>query len=52
MKLVLLDLCRFTSALAGQAVNDIIQRTTGRLESLHSEGVHVLRYPGLCYKHL
>ncbi|CAN6685793.1 unnamed protein product [Malus baccata var. baccata] len=32
----------FTSALAGQAVNDIIQRTTGRLESLHSEGVHRL----------
>ncbi|KAK9942232.1 hypothetical protein M0R45_007908 [Rubus argutus] len=32
----------FTSALAGLAVNDIIQRTTGRLESLHSEGVHRL----------
>ncbi|KAK7273941.1 hypothetical protein RIF29_15009 [Crotalaria pallida] len=32
----------FTSALAGQPVNDIIQRTAGRLESLHSEGVHRL----------
>ncbi|PON56991.1 BAT2 domain protein [Parasponia andersonii] len=32
----------FTSALSGQAVTDIIQRTTGRLESLHSEGVHRL----------
>ncbi|XVE93300.1 hypothetical protein REPUB_Repub01dG0179100 [Reevesia pubescens] len=32
----------FTNALAGLAVNDIIQRTAGRLESLHSEGVHRL----------
>ncbi|XP_062177837.1 uncharacterized protein LOC133882647 [Alnus glutinosa] len=32
----------FTSALAGLAVNDMIQRTAGRLESLHSEGVHRL----------
>ncbi|XP_012072473.1 uncharacterized protein LOC105634248 isoform X2 [Jatropha curcas] len=32
----------FTSALAGLTVNDIIQRTTGRLETLHSEGVHRL----------
>ncbi|GAB4853951.1 hypothetical protein Ancab_018160 [Ancistrocladus abbreviatus] len=32
----------FTSALAGLAANDIIQRTAGRLESLHSEGVHRL----------
>lgn len=32
----------FTNALAGQAVNDIIQRTAGRLETLHSEGVHRL----------
>ncbi|XLU76522.1 hypothetical protein S245_035575 [Arachis hypogaea] len=32
----------FTNVLAGLAVNDIIQRTTGRLESLHSEGVHRL----------
>ncbi|XWS67981.1 hypothetical protein CRYUN_Cryun04dG0051000 [Craigia yunnanensis] len=32
----------FTNSLAGLAVNDIIQRTTGRLESLHSEGVHRL----------
>ncbi|GMN37521.1 hypothetical protein TIFTF001_006881 [Ficus carica] len=32
----------FTGALAGLAVNDIIHRTTGRLESLHSEGVHRL----------
>ncbi|KAA3462932.1 F420-non-reducing hydrogenase subunit G [Gossypium australe] len=34
----------FTNALAGLAVNDVIQRTAGRLDSLHSEGVHVLRY--------
>ncbi|KAK5774559.1 hypothetical protein PVK06_042414 [Gossypium arboreum] len=33
----------FTNALAGLAVNDVIQRTAGRLDSLHSEGVHVLR---------
>ncbi|XP_021855081.2 uncharacterized protein [Spinacia oleracea] len=32
----------FTSALSGVSANDIIQRTTGRLESLHSEGVHRL----------
>uniref|UniRef100_A0A803LE07 DUF7798 domain-containing protein n=2 Tax=Chenopodium quinoa TaxID=63459 RepID=A0A803LE07_CHEQI len=32
----------FTSALAGVSANDIIQRTTGRLETLHSEGVHRL----------
>ncbi|KAK7308566.1 hypothetical protein VNO77_42184 [Canavalia gladiata] len=32
----------FTNTLAGLAVNDIIQRTTARLESLHSEGVHRL----------
>lgn len=32
----------FTNALAGLAANDIIQRTTARLESLHSEGVHRL----------
>ncbi|KAA8536157.1 hypothetical protein F0562_028635 [Nyssa sinensis] len=32
----------FTSALAGLAANDIIQRTSGRLDSLHSEGVHRL----------
>ncbi|RYQ86838.1 hypothetical protein Ahy_B10g106454 isoform B [Arachis hypogaea] len=34
----------FTNVLAGLAVNDIIQRTTGRLESLHSEGVHFLNF--------
>lgn len=32
----------FTSALTGLAANDIVQRTTGRLESIHSEGVHRL----------
>ncbi|KAJ8766633.1 hypothetical protein K2173_001153 [Erythroxylum novogranatense] len=32
----------FTSSLAGQSINDIIQRTAGRLETLHSEGVHRL----------
>ncbi|KAL5070896.1 hypothetical protein RYX36_021783 [Vicia faba] len=32
----------FTNALAGLAVNDIIQRTSGRIDSLHSEGVHRL----------
>ncbi|TXG66762.1 hypothetical protein EZV62_008037 [Acer yangbiense] len=30
----------FTNALAGKTLNDIIQRTAGRIESLHSEGVH------------
>ncbi|GAB2267276.1 hypothetical protein Dimus_002262 [Dionaea muscipula] len=30
----------FANALGGLAANDMIQRTTGRLESLHSEGVH------------
>ncbi|KAM7479225.1 hypothetical protein LguiA_027438 [Lonicera macranthoides] len=32
----------FASTLAGLAPNDIIQRTAGRLDSLHSEGVHRL----------
>ncbi|KAL2925396.1 Sensor protein CutS [Bienertia sinuspersici] len=32
----------FTSALTGLSANDIIQRTAGRVESLHSEGVHRL----------
>lgn len=32
----------FTNALAGLAGNDIISKTAGRLESLHSEGVHRL----------
>ncbi|KAL9267611.1 hypothetical protein AKJ16_DCAP26061 [Drosera capensis] len=32
----------FSSTLTGLAVNDIIQRTAIRLESLHSEGVHRL----------
>ncbi|KAL2254690.1 uncharacterized protein LOC105169582 [Sesamum indicum] len=32
----------FASALAGLAPNDIVQRTSGRLDSLHSEGVHRL----------
>ncbi|XP_002519153.2 uncharacterized protein LOC8275563 [Ricinus communis] len=32
----------FTSAIAGLTVNDIVQRTASRLETLHSEGVHRL----------
>ncbi|KAG8368309.1 hypothetical protein BUALT_Bualt15G0032200 [Buddleja alternifolia] len=32
----------FASALAGLDPNDIIQRTSGRLDTLHSEGVHRL----------
>ncbi|KAL2477216.1 hypothetical protein Fot_46230 [Forsythia ovata] len=32
----------FASSVAGLAPNDIIQRTAGRLDSLHSEGVHRL----------
>ncbi|KAK3002786.1 hypothetical protein RJ639_018344 [Escallonia herrerae] len=32
----------FTNTLSGLAPNDIIQRTAGRLDSLHSEGVHRL----------
>ncbi|KAL2460208.1 hypothetical protein Adt_43628 [Abeliophyllum distichum] len=36
----------FASSLAELAPNDIIQRTAGRLDSLHSEGVHVCRSLG------
>ncbi|KAL8542652.1 hypothetical protein ACS0TY_003510 [Phlomoides rotata] len=36
----------FPSALAGLAPNDMIQRTSGRLDTLHSEGVHMLS--GIC----
>ncbi|CAL1372493.1 unnamed protein product [Linum trigynum] len=32
----------FTNALAGQSANDMIQRTSGRLDALHSEGIHRL----------
>lgn len=32
----------FANALAGIAANDILQKTAGRLDSLHSEGVHRL----------
>ncbi|KAF3775427.1 hypothetical protein EJ110_NYTH47245, partial [Nymphaea thermarum] len=32
----------FAAALEGIAANEIIQRTTGRLEAIHSEGVHRL----------
>ncbi|KAF8674256.1 hypothetical protein HU200_048077 [Digitaria exilis] len=32
----------FTTALGGLSPNDIIKRTTNRLETLHSEGVHKL----------
>ncbi|OVA10523.1 hypothetical protein BVC80_8985g60 [Macleaya cordata] len=32
----------FTTSLAGLAANEIIQRTAGRLETIHSEGVHRL----------
>ncbi|XP_071930863.1 uncharacterized protein [Coffea arabica] len=32
----------FANALAGLPPNDIVQRTAGRLDSLHSEGVHRL----------
>ncbi|XP_010263783.1 PREDICTED: uncharacterized protein LOC104601963 [Nelumbo nucifera] len=32
----------FTTTLTGLSANEIIQRTTGRLESIHSEGVHRL----------
>ncbi|XP_049401319.1 uncharacterized protein LOC125865172 [Solanum stenotomum] len=32
----------FANALSGLAPNDMIQRTTGRLDTLHSEGVHRL----------
>ncbi|KAL0454207.1 UNVERIFIED_CONTAM: hypothetical protein Slati_0759900 [Sesamum latifolium] len=32
----------FANALVGLSPNDIIQRTSGRLDSLHSEGVHRL----------
>lgn len=39
----LLIFCSFASALAGLTPNDIIQRTSGRLDTIHSEGVHVCR---------
>ncbi|XP_047332066.1 uncharacterized protein LOC124935692 [Impatiens glandulifera] len=32
----------FTNAIAGLAKNDIIPKTTGRLDALHSEGIHRL----------
>ncbi|KAJ9537807.1 hypothetical protein OSB04_030540 [Centaurea solstitialis] len=32
----------FANALAGQPPSDIVQRTGGRLDSLHSEGIHRL----------
>ncbi|KAG6422644.1 hypothetical protein SASPL_113021 [Salvia splendens] len=32
----------FASALAGLAPNDIVHRTSGRLDTIHSEGVHRL----------
>ncbi|XP_043713663.1 uncharacterized protein LOC122662159 [Telopea speciosissima] len=32
----------FASSLVGLAANEIIQRTTGRLETIHSEGIHRL----------
>ncbi|CAN6315335.1 unnamed protein product [Urochloa humidicola] len=34
----------FTAALGGLSPNDIIKRTTNRLETIHSEGVHVCTY--------
>ncbi|GAA0162684.1 hypothetical protein LIER_18720 [Lithospermum erythrorhizon] len=36
----------FANALAGLAPHDIVQRTAGRLDSLHSEGVHRLSEMG------
>ncbi|XP_065856326.1 uncharacterized protein [Euphorbia lathyris] len=36
----------FTSALAGLTINDIVQRTASRLETIHSEGVHRLSEMG------
>lgn len=48
--LVTCDDLRFTNALAGLNINDMIQRTGGRLDSLHSEGIHVRRvFPCLSY---
>ncbi|EPS69314.1 hypothetical protein M569_05452, partial [Genlisea aurea] len=32
----------FASALSGLAPNDVLQRTSGRLDALHSEGIHRL----------
>ncbi|KAL6522615.1 hypothetical protein OROMI_031573 [Orobanche minor] len=37
----------FASALAGSSPNDIFQKTFGRLDALHSEGVH--RLSEMCY---
>jgi hypothetical protein len=38
------DICllRFTTALGGLSPNEIVKRTTNRLETIHSEGVHRL----------
>ncbi|RWW81236.1 hypothetical protein BHE74_00010393 [Ensete ventricosum] len=35
---------RFTSSLGGLTEKDIIQRATDRLETIHSECIHVIRY--------
>lgn len=34
---------RFTATLGGLATNEIIQKTADRLETIHSEGVHVCK---------
>lgn len=36
--------CRFTNVLVGLAPNDMVQRTARRLDTLHSEGVHVCKF--------
>ena len=37
------NFCRFAAALGGLAMNEIIKRTTDRLETVRAEGVHVCR---------
>ena len=32
---------RFTGSLGGLSANEIIQKTADRLETIHTEGIHV-----------
>lgn len=47
--LMLFNPCRYGSSIAELAVPEIMQRTVDKLESLHSEGVHVRYKDSLLY---
>ena len=52
-ELIIVCIFRFTVALGGLAITEVIQKTTDRLEAIKVEGVHVcaiLRY--LMFSHL